>query len=121
MIRKYTQQVGSKWAELLPLFELAYNRSRHEQTRVTPFSVVYGEDPLVPLDFLSGKERMGEGMELNEHAETRRKALKAIQQLLQERHEAQAQQLEARENQKRGQPQYFPGDEVLVYWPQFAP
>ena len=95
MIRKYTQQVGSKWAELLPLFELAYNRSRHEQTRVTPFSVVYGEDPLVPLDFLSGKERMGEGMEpLSEHAETRSvKRSGQFSDLLQERHQAQAQQL----------------------------
>ena len=121
MICKYTQRVGGRWAELLPLFELAYNRSRHEQTQVTPFSVVYGEDPPVPLDFLSGNSRIAEGVQESEHAQERRDVLKVIHQLLQERHVQQARQIKDWEDSKRGKPQYFPGDEVLVYWPQFAP
>ena len=56
LICKYTQQAGSQWAELLPLFEFVYNRSKHEQTNMTPFSVVYGHDPPIPTDLFIGME-----------------------------------------------------------------
>ena len=121
MIRKFTQQVAGRWAELLPLFEFAYNRSKHEQTQCTPFSVVYGEDPPVPLDYLIGKDVSAQSTVPTEFARQRQEALQAIQRILQERQERQNKDIKAREDQRRGRPQYFPGDEVLVYWPPFAP
>ena len=121
MIRKYTQQAASKWAEFLPLFEFAYNRSRHEQTHQTPFSVIYGEDLPVPIDYLAGTYQGTASRSPTEHAQQRREALQIIHKLLDERQRQQARQIKAREDSKRGLPQYLPGDEVLVYWPQFAP
>ena len=121
MIRKYTQQAANRWAEFLPLFEFAYNRSRHEQTKRTPFSVVYGEDPPVPLDYLAGQGSHITGTTPGEHAQQRQQALQVIHRIVGEQQQQQAQQVKAREDAKRGQPQYFPGDEVLVYWPPFVP
>ncbi|KAF8052607.1 hypothetical protein N665_1538s0001 [Sinapis alba] len=41
------------WEDCLPHVEFAYNRSMHSATKLTPFQVVYGFNPLSPLDLLA--------------------------------------------------------------------
>ena len=41
-----------EWVECLPIPEFAYNRARHSTTSKSPFEVVYGFNPLSPLDIL---------------------------------------------------------------------
>ncbi|GAB2282774.1 hypothetical protein Dimus_039561 [Dionaea muscipula] len=38
------------WEDFLPHVEFAYNRSVHSATKMIPFEVVYGLNPLTPLD-----------------------------------------------------------------------
>ncbi|CAN4084849.1 unnamed protein product [Withania somnifera] len=40
----------SSWEEYLPLVEFYYNRVVHSTIGMTPFEVVYGFNPLTPLD-----------------------------------------------------------------------
>ena len=41
-----------RWEDCLPFVEFAYNRSRHSATKMTPFEVVYGRNPLTPVDMM---------------------------------------------------------------------
>ena len=41
------------WEECLPFIEFAYNRCIHSTTSYSPFEIVYGFNPLTPLDLLS--------------------------------------------------------------------
>ncbi|KAF7835011.1 putative gag-pol polyprotein [Senna tora] len=40
------------WVNCLPLIEFAYNRAVHSSTSFSPFEIVYGFNPLSPLDML---------------------------------------------------------------------
>jgi len=41
------------WEECLPHVEFSYNRIVHSTTNCSPFEIVYGFNPLTPLDLLS--------------------------------------------------------------------
>lgn len=40
------------WEDCLPYVEFAYNRSVHSATNYSPFEIVYGFNPLTPLDLM---------------------------------------------------------------------
>ena len=48
MIKKNIKE----WEDCIPIAEYAYNRARHLTTGKSPFEVVYGFNPLSPLDIL---------------------------------------------------------------------
>jgi len=52
MLRCMIMQNIREWEELLPHIEFAYNRVVHSTTSHSPFEVVYGFNPLTPLDLL---------------------------------------------------------------------
>ena len=52
LLRVLIKKNIKEWEECLPLAEFAYNRARHSTTDKSPFEVVYGFNPLSPLDIL---------------------------------------------------------------------
>ena len=52
LLRVLIKQNIKEWEECLPIAEYTYNRARHSTTGKSPFEVVYGFNPLSPLDIL---------------------------------------------------------------------
>lgn len=50
LLRSVIQKNLRDWEKCLPIVEFAYNRTLHTATYFSPFEVVYGFNPLTPLD-----------------------------------------------------------------------
>ena len=53
LLRAIIKKNIKTWEDCLPHVEFAYNRSMHSATKLTPFQVVYGFNPLSPLDLFA--------------------------------------------------------------------
>ena len=51
LLRSLIKKNIQEWENLLPHTKFAYNRSINQTTRCFPFEVVYGLNPISPLDF----------------------------------------------------------------------
>ncbi|KAF7835025.1 Transposon Ty3-I Gag-Pol polyprotein [Senna tora] len=52
LLRAIIQKNLKNWVNCLPHIEFAYNRAVHSSTSFSPFEIVYGFNPLTPLDML---------------------------------------------------------------------
>ena len=52
MLRSIMRGNHKSWDEYLPHIKFAYNRVIHKTINISPFEVVYGLNPLTPLDLL---------------------------------------------------------------------
>ena len=52
LLRAIIQKNLKNWVNCLPHIEFAYNRTVHSSTSFSPFEIVYGFNPLSPLDIL---------------------------------------------------------------------
>ncbi|XP_042446204.1 uncharacterized protein LOC122031159, partial [Zingiber officinale] len=52
LLRAIIKKNIKSWEECLPHVEFAYNRAVHSTTQFSPFEIVYGFNPLTPLDLL---------------------------------------------------------------------
>ena len=50
LLRAIIKKNIKTWEDCLPLAEFAYNRSVHSATKYSSFEIVYGFNPLTPLD-----------------------------------------------------------------------
>jgi len=52
LLRAVIHKNLKSWDTCLPIVEFAYNRSMHGATKFSPFEVVYGFHPYVPMDLV---------------------------------------------------------------------
>jgi hypothetical protein len=57
-LRCFASENQNQWAQWLPLAEWWYNTSYHTTTRMTPFEVVYGQNPPSVLSYLPGVSKV---------------------------------------------------------------
>ena len=52
MMAHYINAKQSDWDKFIPLLQFAYNTASHSTTKATPFELIYGRQPTVPLDLV---------------------------------------------------------------------
>ena len=50
MLRKYIQEKKEKWDDYLDTCSFAYNTSKHESTKFSPFEIMFGRKAILPLN-----------------------------------------------------------------------
>ena len=75
------------WEDCFPFIEFAYNRSVHYLTNMSHFEIVYGFNPLTPLDLLPLPIIERESLDGQRKAEMVKKLHVTIQQQIQKRNE----------------------------------
>ncbi|XP_057789811.1 uncharacterized protein LOC131006667, partial [Salvia miltiorrhiza] len=60
LLRAIIKKNIKSWEDCLPHVEFAYNRSVHSATQFSPFEIVYGFNPLTPLDLSPLPEHPGD-------------------------------------------------------------
>lgn len=52
LLRTVVSKNLKSWKECLPFIKFAYNRATHSTTSFSPFEIIYGFNPLTPLDLI---------------------------------------------------------------------
>ncbi|KAH9680016.1 Endonuclease [Citrus sinensis] len=111
LLRAIIQKNLKTWEECLPHVEFAYNRTVHSATKFSPFEIVYGFNPLTPLDLLP--------LPINERASIDgKKKAEFVKQLHERTHqhiEKRTEQYATQANKGRKQVVFQPGDWVWVH------
>jgi hypothetical protein len=99
------------WEDCLPFIEFAYNRSVHSTTDFSPFEIVYGFNPLTPLDLLPLPIDEKTSLDGQKKAEMVKKLHESVRQHIEKKNE----QYSTKANKGRRQVIFEPGDWVWVH------
>ena len=120
LIRKVTQYKKHEWDELLPMLEFAYNQTPNSTTGVAPFEAQQGYLPVIPSMLLAAARWKGDKSRgAQEFVKEIRQRYDLIHKAIREAEVKAQEASEVRENKTRKAPEYFVGDDVLVYWEPF--
>ena len=65
LIRAYVRDQSSSWVTMLPLFQFALNNSASSTTRLSPFQLMHGANPIAPVNLMMDQpDDVVGGMEL---------------------------------------------------------
>ena len=55
LIKSFDEKDRRKWPDMLPHLTFVYNATPHCTTGVTPYTLMFGREPLIPLDQILGR------------------------------------------------------------------
>jgi hypothetical protein len=111
LLRTIIQKNLKNWEDCLPFIEFAYNRSVHSTTDFSPFEIVYGFNPLTPLDLLPLLVNERTSLDGQKKAEMVKKLHESVRQHIEKKNE----QYANKANKGRRQVIFEPGDWVWVH------
>uniref|UniRef100_A0A2N9F7E8 RNA-directed DNA polymerase n=2 Tax=Fagus sylvatica TaxID=28930 RepID=A0A2N9F7E8_FAGSY len=111
LLRTIIQKNLKNWEDCLPFIEFAYNRSVHSTTDFSPFEIVYGFNPLTPLDLLPLPVNERTSLDGQKKAEMVKKLHESVRQHIEKKNE----QYANKANKGRRQVIFEPGDWVWVH------
>lgn len=114
MLRIYTEdQSHNKWAEQLPLLQLAINTATHDSTGFTPYQIMFNKEPRLPLDNFVEAEDSDSPVENISHTSRRAAFQQMISQVKSRLEAAQALQKSNYDHHRR-QETFKVGDQVVL-------
>jgi hypothetical protein len=111
LLRTIIQKNLKNWEDCLPFIEFAYNRSVHSTTEFSPFEIVYGFNPLTPLDLLPLPVNERTSLDGQKKSEMVKKLHESVRQHIEKKNE----QYANKANKGRRQVIFQPGDWVWVH------
>jgi len=111
LLRAIIQRNLKNWEKCLPHVEFAYNRTVHSTTSYSPFEVVYGFNPLTPLDILPFPTNEFTNLDGKKKADFVRELHARVRANIEKRNEQYAKQA----NKGRVKVIFEPGDWVWVH------
>ena len=111
LLRVLVKKNIKAWDDLLPHAEFAFNRAPSKATGLSPFQVVYGQNPRTPLDLTS----LPTPSKFSWEAEKRAKEIQDLHVHIRERIEKTNNQAMNQANKRKKHVQYQPGDLVWLH------
>ena len=75
MISAFVNEKSDNWDQLLPMLTFAYNTAIHSTTNCSPFELIYGRKPKIPLDIICESKKVNLQLTPEDYAENVSKVL----------------------------------------------
>ena len=112
MLSKYIDEQGLDWDANVKAYSMAYNSSVHSATGFTPFFLVHGYEPRVPLDAMLGPP--AESIPVRSYLEDRLRAIRAAYEQVRRNSAQAAAKATQHYNKRQCAENYKEGDKVWV-------
>ncbi|KAL1204567.1 RNA-directed DNA polymerase-like protein [Cardamine amara subsp. amara] len=99
------------WVSCLPYIEFAYNHARHSATKQSPFEIVYGFNPLTPLDL----SPLPQAVYSSSTGETKAEFVKKLHQRVKENLEKKTDKYKQQADKGRKEITFEPGEWVWLH------
>ena len=120
MLSIYSNTAQNNWAEILPFIQLAHNTSFSSTIRETPFFLMFGQQPRLPIVIIFGIPHVGRSTTTEEFAHSTRENLQIAFELARGNLSERVDKQKANNSKLPPLPEFTPGQKVLLYKPHHS-